>query len=143
MASFLKIYGGKSPPHVIMSVKLCRRLYSCSLYTVRKVLADLAVFDWWRYCKALCDVKFLQIEGNGRKFSHRELHFLRVWVLPFLSRFLVGNYACWLPQIIFPQGHVRGIFYKINWLTVLVIRTTTRTEAAIDCNRRLKINSQF
>ena len=25
------------------------------------------------YCKALCDVKFCQIEGNGRKFRHIEL----------------------------------------------------------------------
>ena len=25
------------------------------------------------YCKALCDVKFSQIEGYGRKFSHVEL----------------------------------------------------------------------
>ena len=39
-------------------------------YTVRKVLADFAVCD---YCKALCDEKFSQIEGNGRKFRHLEL----------------------------------------------------------------------
>ena len=25
------------------------------------------------YCKALCDVKFSQIEGNGSKFRHKEL----------------------------------------------------------------------
>ena len=25
------------------------------------------------YCKALCDEKFSQMEGNGRKFSHIEL----------------------------------------------------------------------
>ena len=37
-------------------------------YTVRKVLADSTVLDWWRYCKALCDAKFRQLEGNGRKF---------------------------------------------------------------------------
>ena len=41
--------------------------------TVRKVFADFAVFDWGRYCKTLCDVKFRQIEGNGRKFCHIEL----------------------------------------------------------------------
>ena len=28
---------------------------------VRQVLADFAVCDLWRYCKALCDVKFSQI----------------------------------------------------------------------------------
>ena len=44
-----------------------------STYTVRKGSADLAVCDWWRYCIALCDVKFSQIEGNGRKFRHIEL----------------------------------------------------------------------
>ena len=43
---------------------------SITLYTVRKDLADFAVRDWWRYCKALCDVKFRKIEGSGRKFSH-------------------------------------------------------------------------
>ena len=36
----------------------------------RKVLADLGVFDWWHYCKALWDVKFRQIEGNGPKLRH-------------------------------------------------------------------------
>ena len=44
-----------------------------SVYTVSKVLADFAVCDWWRCCKALCDVKFSQIEGKGRQFSHIEL----------------------------------------------------------------------
>ena len=44
-----------------------------SIYTVRKVLAHFAVCDRWRYCKALCDEKFSQKEGNGRKFSHIEL----------------------------------------------------------------------
>ena len=39
--------------------------------TVRKVLADFAVCDC--YCKALCDVKFRQLEGNGRTFRHIEL----------------------------------------------------------------------
>ena len=43
------------------------------IITIRKVLADFAVCDWWRYCKALCDEKFCQIAGNGRKFSHIEL----------------------------------------------------------------------
>ena len=30
----------------------------------------LYVRNWWHYCKALCDVKFRQMEGNGRKFRH-------------------------------------------------------------------------
>ena len=38
-------------------------LYRILLYTVRKVLADFAVFC---YRKALCYVKFSQIQGNGR-----------------------------------------------------------------------------
>ena len=37
-------------------------------HTVRKFLADFAVCDWRRFCKALCDVKFSQIEGNYRIF---------------------------------------------------------------------------
>ena len=37
------------------------------LYTVRKVLADPIAKD------ALRDVKFSQIEGNGRTFSHIKL----------------------------------------------------------------------
>ena len=43
----------------------CRNQTS-EVYTVRKFLADFTVCDWWRFCKALCDVKFRQIEGNGR-----------------------------------------------------------------------------
>ena len=38
--------------------------------TVIKILALFAVFDWWRYCKPLCDKTFSQIERNGWKFSH-------------------------------------------------------------------------
>ena len=33
----------------------------CTVYTFRKVKADFIVFDWWRYCNALWDVKFCQI----------------------------------------------------------------------------------
>ena len=40
-----------------------------TVHTVRNVLASYAACDWRRYCKALCDEKFSQIEGNGRKFS--------------------------------------------------------------------------
>ena len=36
-------------------------------HTLRKVLTKAI------YCKALCDVKFRHIEGNGRKFCHIEL----------------------------------------------------------------------
>ena len=39
--------------------------------TVRKVLEDFAVQNL--NLKALCDVKFRQIEVNGRKFRHIEL----------------------------------------------------------------------
>ena len=46
--------------------------YTC-LHTARKVLADFALCDGRRKCKALCDVKIRQIEGSGRKFSHMEL----------------------------------------------------------------------
>ena len=40
---------------------------------VKKVLADFAVCGWWRYFKALCDVKFSKIAENCRKFGHLEL----------------------------------------------------------------------
>ena len=43
-------------------------------HTVRKFLTDVAVCDWWRYCKALYDEKFFQTEGNGRKFRHIQLN---------------------------------------------------------------------
>ena len=46
--------------------------YAHAQYTLRTVLEDFAICDWWRNCKALCDVKFSQIEGKGRKFSHIE-----------------------------------------------------------------------
>ena len=50
-------------------------------WTVRKVLADFAVYDWWCYCKALWDVKFNQIEGKGRKYSHIKLsHSVISWI---------------------------------------------------------------
>ena len=43
------------------------------LHTVIKVLADIGMCDWWRYCKALCDIQFSQIEGYGQIFCHIEL----------------------------------------------------------------------
>ena len=42
-------------------------------YTVKKPLADFAVYDGWRYCKTIWDEKFRQTEGSGKKFSHIEL----------------------------------------------------------------------
>ena len=40
---------------------------------LEKILVDFAVYDWWRFCKALCDVKFRQLEGKGRTFRHIEV----------------------------------------------------------------------
>ena len=31
------------------------------------------VSDWRRYCKAVCDVKFSQIEENGQKCCHIQI----------------------------------------------------------------------
>ena len=47
-------------------------------HKVRKVLADFPVLDRWRYCKALCEVKFRQIEGNGLKVRQIEGNGLKV-----------------------------------------------------------------
>ena len=63
-------------PFRVMSSWLYRRAYS--VFCLHRLLlerswADFAVFDFWRYCKSLCDVKFRQMEGNGRTFRHREL----------------------------------------------------------------------
>ena len=43
------------------------------------------------YCKALCDVKLCQIEGNGRKFSHIELSIIT-------SSVKFSNIVCSQPQ---------------------------------------------
>ena len=42
-------------------------------HPVLAVLADFAVCDWWHFCKALCDIKFSQIEGNGLNLRHIKL----------------------------------------------------------------------
>ena len=55
--------------------------------TVRKILADYAVCDRRRYCKALCDVKFSQIEGNSRTFCHIEISNSVVTVYTLLEKF--------------------------------------------------------
>ena len=49
--------------------------YVIRIYTVKKVLADFAVCDvlYDAIAKLLSDVKFRQIKGNGRKFSHLKL----------------------------------------------------------------------
>ena len=49
------------------------RIFSRTFLGFKKVLADLAASDWWRYCKARYDVEFREIEGNGRKFCKIEL----------------------------------------------------------------------
>ena len=49
------------------SIRKCTHVLYC---TVRNVWADFVVRDWWRFCKAQCDVKFRQIEETGRKFCH-------------------------------------------------------------------------
>ena len=64
--------GLKGPIHQLLKHAAEKRPIKSGIpmgYTVRKVLADFAVCDWWHYCKALCDIKFSPIEGNGRKFS--------------------------------------------------------------------------
>ena len=63
---------GMQPPRGFCYAQYTQQ-FPTLLHTVRKVLADFAECDWWHYCKALCDVKFCQIAGNGRKFSHIEL----------------------------------------------------------------------
>ena len=54
------------------------------MYTVRKSVADfIAVRDCDSIAK-LCDLKFSQIEGNGRKFSSLEVQYryrLEMWWL--------------------------------------------------------------
>ena len=62
--------------------------------TFRKVLADFAVFDRWRYCKVLYEVNFSQIEGNGRKFRHIERHQLNF--LPVCSGGFLDPNGVWM-----------------------------------------------
>ena len=45
--------------------------YKYSTCTVRRICCMYS--NWWRHCKALCDVEFSQIEGKCRKFRHVEL----------------------------------------------------------------------
>ena len=42
--------------------------------TVRKGLADFAVFDWWRFCKSLCDVLYSKVASNRGKWSKISSH---------------------------------------------------------------------
>ena len=82
-------------------------------HTVRKVLADFAVCDVWRYCKAFWDVIFLKIEGNGWKFRH---------ILYTVQ--LSNSVISW----IFEQCRedVRRFFAMTNWLKVLFPRPFPR-----------------
>ena len=66
-----------------LSRKLGLQEEPCTLYTVKKGLAD-SLFVTNRFCKALCDVKFSQIEGNGRQFSH-------IWSLALTSSVIFSN----------------------------------------------------
>ena len=47
-----------------MHICPCLDTRRCITVTVIKVLAVFAVCDWWRYCKALCDVQFLSYRGK-------------------------------------------------------------------------------
>ena len=50
-------------------------LYLLFISLPKKVLADFADVTDYAFAMALyiCDVKFRQIKGNGRKFRHKEL----------------------------------------------------------------------
>ena len=52
----------------------------------------------WRYCKALCNVKFSQIEGNGQKFSHIERS---------NGVIMVGFLTVWAENNVSPVSHTR------------------------------------
>ena len=54
--------------------RLSLLLPQLGLTLLEKVFADFALCDVWHYCKALCDVKFRQIKGNGRNFRHIDLN---------------------------------------------------------------------
>ena len=52
---------------------------------LKNFMADFAVFDGWRYCKVLCDVKFRQLEGKFLKISsHRAKQQLTVCMYNFM-----------------------------------------------------------
>ena len=46
---------------------------TCTLLEKFGWISLYSMWLWWPYFKALCDVKFLQIEGNVRKFPYIEL----------------------------------------------------------------------
>ena len=80
--------------HLHYSIRHIGPIYRCSfwVYTVGKVLADLLVCDGWRYCKALCEKKFSQIERNRRKFSHM------TYAITSLVKFLTVYINCLIVQ---------------------------------------------
>ena len=59
----INIYKNKKKSKKYPLLSLWDRFWRISLYCT--------VCGWWRYCNALCDVKFSQIEGNGGKFHHK------------------------------------------------------------------------
>ena len=90
-------------------------------FTDRIFLVDLAVFDWWRYCKALCDVKFRQIEGNSKKKFVTELSNCVI------SYTVLSNSVCKLYSI--PTSPT-SLFYSVMlWWFVLCGNSDTLSSA--------------
>ena len=71
LVSHLQYSSGEKVPMCSLNDQAGYLPLRCLSFTVRNVLADFAACG--RYCKALCNVNFSQIEGNGGKWSHREL----------------------------------------------------------------------
>ena len=56
--------------HVRLSRCNCRKLHLLNIWKLDIWrISPFTVFDSWRYCNALCDVKFRQIESNGQKIT--------------------------------------------------------------------------
>ena len=79
-------------------------LITCTLEKFGQI--SLYIYDWWRYCKAQCDVKFRQIEGNGRTLVHIlqsnrviSLNFQTVWAKILYIRIKI----CWPNQSPMPS----------------------------------------
>ena len=64
------------------------------IYTVSNVLADFAV--------AQCDVRFCQIEGNGRKFRHILVDLSFTATLVKFSNSVVSSYVHMRQQLLLP-----------------------------------------
>ena len=63
----IQVFGVRSVAATCLS---CWLLFCLSVNTFRKVFVYFADCDRWRYGKALCDLKFSQMEGNGQKFAN-------------------------------------------------------------------------